>query len=170
MSTKVEKVRSQAADLASDVRAQAGPRIAEARQTLTDDVLPAVHNALSEAREQVTPLAEEAFRRSHEAAVRGHEAAAARTPHGASEGIRSRGRKKWVVLAALAAAAAVAARKLLGGRPTTHPHDAHQTSMPPMTPTPTMPTQPRSDPDGGDDLLETNGGTPTDQDLLAPEN
>src|SRR5690606_32266802 len=87
---------------------KAGPHVAEARDRLRNDVIPAVQShaqaALAEAREQAGPLAEEARRR-------GTAAAAALK----GEQPKKRGKGRWLMLLALVGAAAVAAKKLLGG-------------------------------------------------------
>jgi hypothetical protein len=123
MFAKSKKLREQAQDLAQDLAEQVGPHVesaveaardtlaphvADARERIRHDVIPTVHStmhtAVAEAREQAGPLAEEARKR-------GAAAAAALKGEQPTKG----GKAKWLAMVALAGAAAVAARRLLGG-------------------------------------------------------
>ena len=104
MNARSKNLRDHAQELAQDLADQVGPHVADARERIRNEVIPTVQSALAEAREQAGPVADEARKRGAAAAA-------------ALKGEQPRkGRKgKWLALLALGGAAAVAAKRLLGG-------------------------------------------------------
>jgi hypothetical protein len=120
MFAKSKNLRDQAQDLAQDLADQVGPRLADAREQLAphvadarerirNDVIPTVQSALAEARDQAGPVADEARKR-------GAAAAAALKGEQSKKGHKGR----WLALLALGGAAAVAAKRLMGGDAGSH--------------------------------------------------
>jgi hypothetical protein len=105
LESAVETARETIAPRLVEARDQLAPHVADARERIRTEVIPTVQSALADARDQAVPLAEEARKRgaAAAAALKGEQPA------------KKRGKGRWIAVLALHGAAAVAAKRLLGG-------------------------------------------------------
>lgn len=130
---RLAEARDQIAPRLAEARDQAAPYVESARDKLVKDVVPAVQQAVSDARDQAGPVAEEAKRR-------GALAAAALK----GEPVKKKsGKKKFFVIAALAGLGAFVAKKLTGGNEAANWQTSYAPqpapAAPPAPPTPSAP-------------------------------
>lgn len=142
---RIAEARDQVAPRIAEARDQVAPRIAEARDQVTPhvenardafvkDFVPYVQQAVSDARDQAVPLAEEAQRRG-EAAV-----AALK-----GEPVKRKGRKRKILLfAGLVGLAALAVQKLRGGESANWQTSYSPSPAPATPPAPPSPAAPMS--------------------------
>ena len=126
----VKDARDAASPYVKDARDAVTPYLEEARDKIVNDLVPAVKQAASDAKDAAAPIADEALRRGDlaAAALKGDDVQ------------RKSGKKKWFVIAALAGGAAYAWTKLRGGNesanwqssytPAPPPRDADRTDTP----------------------------------------
>ncbi len=157
----VERARDELGPRLADAREQLAPRIAEARDSvaphvetardrLVNEVVPFVQQAVSDARDQAAPVAEEARRRG------GLAAAALK-----GEPVKRKGRKRKIVLfAGLAGLGALAVKKLTGGGESENWQSSY-TPSPAAPATPSAPPSPAA-PMSGSHLSEAPVGDATE--------
>ncbi len=155
---RIAEARDQVAPRIAEARDQVAPRIAEARDQVTPhvetardafvkDFVPYVQQAVSDARDQAVPLAEEAQRRG-EAAV-----AALK-----GEPVKRKGRKRKILLfAGLAGLAALAVQKLRGGESANWQTSYSPSPAPATPPAPPSPAAPMSGSHAAESPAESDG-------------
>ena len=131
----VKDARDAASPYVKDARDAVTPYLEEARDKIVKDLVPAVKQAASDAKDAAAPIADEALRRGDlaAAALKGEDVQ------------RKGGKKKWFVIAALAGGAAYAWTKLRGGNDSANwqssytPAPAPAPAAPPAPATPAAP-------------------------------
>ena len=156
----VERARDELAPRLADAKEQITPRIAGARDQVAphvesardrflNEVVPMVQQAVNDARDQATPVAEEAKRR-------GVAAAAALK----GEPVKPKGRKrKFLVFAGLAGLAALAVKKLTGGGESANWQSSYAPSPAPAPAAPPAPPSPAA-PMAGSHVADVTGDKP----------
>ncbi len=152
---RLTEAREQVAPRVAEAREHAAPYVENARDRFKNDVVPAVQQAVSDAREQAGPVAEEAKRR-------GSLAAAALKGEPVK---RKSGKKKYVVLIALAGVGAFVAKKLSGDTESANWQTSYTPkpapAAPPAPPSPAAPMAGSHAADVPVDNSATSAGDPT---------
>ncbi len=153
---RINDARDQIAPRIAEAREQAAPYVDQARERWVKDVVPAVQHAVNEAREQAGPAAEEARRR-------GSLAAAALKGEPVEQ--KKKGKKKYVVLAALAGLGAYVANKMRANDESANWQTSYTPNpapaAPPAPPSPSAPMAGSHSADTTVDESATNAGDPT---------
>ncbi len=152
---KIAGARDQIAPRIAEAREQATPYVDSARERWTKDVMPAVQQAVNDAREQAGPVAEEARRR-------GSLAAAALKGEPVEQ--KKKGKKKYVVLVALAGLGAYVANKMRANDESANWQTSYTPNpapaAPPAPPSPSAPMAGSHSADTAVDQSATNAGDP----------
>jgi hypothetical protein len=153
----VEDARAAASPYVKDARDAVTPYLEEARDKIVNDLVPAVKQAASDAKDAAAPIADEALRRGDlaAAALKGDDVQ------------RKSGKKKWFVIAALAGGAAYAWTKLRGGNESANWQSSYTPApapTPAAPPTPATPSAPQAGAHVADDSIDgvddATGATP----------
>lgn len=155
LAPRIADAKDQLAPKIAGARDQAAPYVESARDRFVNDVVPAVQQAVSDAKDQAAPVVEEAKRRGSLAAdaLKG-------------EPVKKKGgKRKFLLLAALAGAGAFLYKKLTGGNESTNWQTSYAPkpapAAPPAPPSPAAPMAGSHAADTAVDNAATTVGDPT---------